>query len=1298
MIRASNASNDPNGLNNAQSYTPTLRLVADVRAASTSLPVSVISGLSYSGTITCANAGPSVASGVSCSIAGTPSPSSSPVPNFQITACTDGSSVASGANVVCNVSYVAPSAVPLLWQVIASSANSNGSLTIMDSSAANNIRSYTPSLQEVAHLKVTISGLSSSANASEMMNASATCMNEGPSVASAANCVVSFNPSVLADKSVSCLKNNVGSPIPMNGTTHLNLGESIVCAIGYRIPSSGSVMVSVVSSSATPERANPSYGGNGVYENSASFTTSVVSAKIDVVESAGTVRQVGRFKFEVPYVVKVGNVGAARVYKAQVDNDLSSTFSVNNPVITVNTSSLVVSSSGAACVINTGFNGITDTRLLNGQSDLVSGSSCEIRFVATVDYSNAGTVPSLVQMNRSFASGVNYLELINNGSSSHVVFETSDYSTHDGSVVPNPEVGGDAGSPQLPGTVQGDMASMTPVSFSAAKVDVVLGVGTPKQSDYVFNTSNQLQTYTFDVPMKVLVGAASGAGINYGVQANVPLQYMFTDESLQGITTSSGVKAGSMSVVGVNGASCTLNNGFNGGSDTRLLAGTDTIKANQGCLISYVAQIVYQGNTSPSQPHVYPLQNKVFGVRAYGSGQNPGVVNAGHSFSFNGGSLMVAAPNGYTTEEGSTSAGSPQTGEAGTLATVPTPSLPSTPGADDPGLAVNVSFGLQDQSVSGYVYVDWNENKKLDEGKDEPVSGILLDLVDARGETPLRNLTNHYTVSGLNGTSGSDGRYTIIGVPPGNWTFRFRRGSNSTILATTENVPVLLNNASLVNDIDSLPQNSAEYAAIQAQLKALGKALTPTGFVYDAITRERYGNVKLYLQYCGQAVQDSCPRVVAGQGILPNEEVGGVLTIATETPDKGSYGFNFLPGAPAGVYRIEVDTSTLPAKTSYPSEIWNPEIDLSGSSVDRVPVIREVDSEGVYYASTRAVPSSNDGEVTRYYTVFRVESSGLMSKLVSNHIPLDRETESSLFIRKEADRKQVEIGDSLLYRITVRATPYAFNPATIIDALPLGFKLIPGTAKRMNSVGEMEVIQARDMEGGVGPILSFKNLYLKHGKDYVIEYRVRANVGSDRGTGTNSAYAMMGSALKRRVSQVSKVKVEVSAGVFTKEGCVIGKVYVDCNGNNQQEELEPGVAGVVLVMQDGTSITTDMNGQYSLCGLKPMTSVLKVDERSLPEGGELGLVDSRNMGNPNSRFVDVKDGELHRADFRILGCSKTLLENLYNRVKQQEDKNPPALPIKGEVRKSDELESKIKAKSNTTFTSKKNAIKSEKMK
>ncbi len=64
------------------------------------------------------------------------------------------------------------------------------------------------------------------------------------------------------------------------------------------------------------------------------------------------------------------------------------------------------------------------------------------------------------------------------------------------------------------------------------------------------------------------------------------------------------------------------------------------------------------------------------------------------------------------------------------------------------------------------------------------------------------------------------------------------------------------------------------------------------------------------------------------------------------------------------------------------------------------------------------------------------------------------------------------------------------------------------------------------------------------------------------------------------------------------------------------------------------------------------THVLKVDRTSLPVDSELVLIGNRQAGDPNSRFVDLKRGELHRADFAIANgtgqCSQALLQQLQN--------------------------------------------------
>lgn len=84
-----------------------------------------------------------------------------------------------------------------------------------------------------------------------------------------------------------------------------------------------------------------------------------------------------------------------------------------------------------------------------------------------------------------------------------------------------------------------------------------------------------------------------------------------------------------------------------------------------------------------------------------------------------------------------------------------------------------------------------------------------------------------------------------------------------------------------------------------------------------------------------------------------------------------------------------------------------------------------------------------------------------------------------------------------------------------------------------------------------------------------------------------------------------------------------------------QDKGELGVPGVRLYMEDGSYVVTDRDGKYDFYGVSPKTHVLKLDRTTLPAGAELVIQSNRNAGDPSSRFVDVKRGELHRADFAM---------------------------------------------------------------
>jgi hypothetical protein len=60
----------------------------------------------------------------------------------------------------------------------------------------------------------------------------------------------------------------------------------------------------------------------------------------------------------------------------------------------------------------------------------------------------------------------------------------------------------------------------------------------------------------------------------------------------------------------------------------------------------------------------------------------------------------------------------------------------------------------------------------------------------------------------------------------------------------------------------------------------------------------------------------------------------------------------------------------------------------------------------------------------------------------------------------------------------------------------------------------------------------------------------------------------------------------------------------------------------------------------------------------LPSGSRLVTSSSRNVGDAGSLFIDLKGGELYRADFIEGSCSNTVLEQVKARRSQGEVRSP----------------------------------------
>jgi large repetitive protein len=261
-------------------------------------------------------------------------------------------------------------------------------------------------------------------------------------------------------------------------------------------------------------------------------------------------------------------------------------------------------------------------------------------------------------------------------------------------------------------------------------------------------------------------------------------------------------------------------------------------------------------------------------------------------------------------------------------------------------------------------------------------------------------------------------------------------------------------------------------------------------------------------------------------------------------------------------------------------------------------------------------------------------------------IPVDPGLISGLFIRKEVLRPIVELGDFADYTITLNnQTGYALTGTDVIavDDLPAGFTYVRGSAR-------LDGKAIPDPLGGAGPRLTFNVGKVDLGKQIKLTYRVRVGPGALQGDGVNRVVAnyRVPNANLFSVSNTATARVTVSAGVFTDRAYIVGKVFADGDkdqlqtGTTDKTPGEVGIPGVRLFLEDGTSAITDAEGKYSFYGISPRTHVLKIDRTSLPETidtDELTTLSNRNLGKGDSRFLDLKNGELHKANFAINCCS-----------------------------------------------------------
>jgi hypothetical protein len=111
--------------------------------------------------------------------------------------------------------------------------------------------------------------------------------------------------------------------------------------------------------------------------------------------------------------------------------------------------------------------------------------------------------------------------------------------------------------------------------------------------------------------------------------------------------------------------------------------------------------------------------------------------------------------------------------------------------------------------------------------------------------------------------------------------------------------------------------------------------------------------------------------------------------------------------------------------------------------------------------------------------------------------------------------------------------------------------------------------------------------------------------------------------------------------VWGSEGLIIGRVFVDKNGDGEKQANEPGIANAVILTDDGLRVTTDEYGRFTIPSVYSGYRSAVIDLSSI---SGYQLAPSLHLSNPNtpSRMVRVAPGSLARMNFALTPISATV--------------------------------------------------------
>ena len=225
---------------------------------------------------------------------------------------------------------------------------------------------------------------------------------------------------------------------------------------------------------------------------------------------------------------------------------------------------------------------------------------------------------------------------------------------------------------------------------------------------------------------------------------------------------------------------------------------------------------------------------------------------------------------------------------------------------------------------------------------------------------------------------------------------------------------------------------------------------------------------------------------------------------------------------------------------------------------------------------------------------------------------------AGLELRKAAGMLEAGVGETVPYTLVVRNPGDApLDGLVVRDLLPEGTRLVDGSVWGADSARvtgrELRLV----LPGALAP-----------GAERTVRYAlalVSPGGGSQLG---NHAWAEAAGGRVR--SDTATAWVRLRRGHAMQGRTLLGKVWLDEDGDGRQDPGERGIPGAGVWSADGEVVTTDREGRFSFRDLRPGTHVLRLDTLGLPAG--------YTVARPGEELLTVRmDGwTAPRAAFRLV--------------------------------------------------------------